>query len=211
MRTPVTVLIAVALSTLVGGWGGPALAADPAFVTDDFKCYDVKESERANAVTTLEDQFELETATARRAVFLCNPVDKNGEGIDNPLEHLVCYYTTRVGPVEERVPRPRQVIVDNQFGRQTLTIAGRANLLCVPSVKTVVGARCGDGLSCPGGQVCDREDATCSPDPPGVCAVTPTICLGIFDPVCGCNSVTYPNDCERLKAGVTLAHRGPCP
>jgi hypothetical protein len=177
MKTPATILTAVALAILIGGWGDPALAADPAFVTDDFKCYDVKESKRANAGTTLDDQFELETATARRAVFLCNPVDKNGEGIDNPLEHLVCYHTARVGPVEERVPRPR----------------------------------CGDGLSCPGGQVCDREDATCSPDPPGVCVVVPPVCIQIFDPVCGCNSVTYPNDCERLKAGVTLRHRGPCP
>jgi len=50
--------------------------------------------------------------------------------------------------------------------------------------------------------------------PPGKCAYKPEICIlhkGVFFiPECGCNGVTYSNDCERRKAGVSLAHKGKC-
>jgi hypothetical protein len=51
-------------------------------------------------------------------------------------------------------------------------------------------------------------------DLPGKCAYKPEICIlhkGVFFiPECGCNGVTYSNDCERRKAGVSLAHKGKC-
>jgi hypothetical protein len=51
-------------------------------------------------------------------------------------------------------------------------------------------------------------------DLPGKCAYRPEICIlhkdVFFIPECGCNGVTYSNDCERRKAGVSLAHKGKC-
>ena len=36
-------------------------------------------------------------------------------------------------------------------------------------------------------------------------------CYKIYDPVCGCNNVTYSNDCEAKVAGVTSWAKGSCP
>jgi Kazal-type serine protease inhibitor domain len=38
----------------------------------------------------------------------------------------------------------------------------------------------------------------------------PEVCPTVWDPVCGCDGITYGNDCERLRAGVELAHAGAC-
>jgi len=35
-------------------------------------------------------------------------------------------------------------------------------------------------------------------------------CIKIYDPVCGCNSNTYGNECEAQNAGVTIFTKGKC-
>ncbi len=35
-------------------------------------------------------------------------------------------------------------------------------------------------------------------------------CLAVWDPVCGCDGVTYSTGCHAQKAGVSLAHDGAC-
>ena len=48
-------------------------------------------------------------------------------------------------------------------------------------------------------------------DGAGVCEVRPDACIDIFDPVCGCDGLTYGNACEAAMAGVNVASEGECP
>lgn len=68
------------------------------------------------------------------------------------------------------------------------------------------------GLPCPDGEICDINvpNACSGADLPGVCRVQPEACPDYWDPVCGCDNVTYSNDCERLMAGIQLDHKGAC-
>ena len=112
---------------------------DDPFATDHFKCYKVSLEEppqgqfRGKNQPGLEDQFEQESTKVLRPVLLCNPVDKNGEGIKNAADHLICYKTrSQDKPQFEQ----RGVLVHNQFGAQRLKVRNRDNLLCVPSLKS---------------------------------------------------------------------------
>ncbi|HKY90639.1 MAG TPA: Kazal-type serine protease inhibitor family protein [Nevskiaceae bacterium] len=76
------------------------------------------------------------------------------------------------------------------------------------------GQVCGgeDGIACPAGQFCDLAPAgSCAtPGATGTCRTPPEVCPEFAFPVCGCDGVTYVNDCYRQGAGVPLDHEGAC-
>jgi hypothetical protein len=98
---------------------------------DHFKCYEAV-GDSLDVAIDWADQFQGIGVTLREPFLHCNPADKNGEGIQNPNDHLVCYLADPPGfPVG-----PTDVV--NQFNQ-----GGPIDLLepfavCVPSQKTFV-------------------------------------------------------------------------
>ena len=40
--------------------------------------------------------------------------------------------------------------------------------------------------------------------------LTDTVCVEIYEPVCGCNNITYDNECYAKKNGVSFWVEGEC-
>jgi hypothetical protein len=90
-----------------------------------------------------------------------------------------------------------------------------ALMIFVPTgVKAVgLGKTCGGfpNMLCDAGLFCQKKAGQCSViDISGTCAKVPQVCPRHIMKVCGCNNVTYNNDCERQQAMVSLAHAGAC-
>jgi hypothetical protein len=87
---------------------------------------------------------------------------------------------------------------------------GLGVMCCLPKPEPVT---CGGfrGALCAEGQYCDPEPGMChGADISGTCKDVTSACAEVLAPVCGCNGVTYDNDCERIRAGVALDHTGRC-
>jgi len=82
-------------SEALGTGGAPPLGANS---VDHFKCYRVRSAPFRREGVTVETQFGPLTVDIKRPLHLCAPVDKNGEGLLNPITHLMCY--------QVRGPRP---------------------------------------------------------------------------------------------------------
>jgi hypothetical protein len=67
---------------------------------------------------------------------------------------------------------------------------------------------CSEGNCCGPDEFCSRLPGDC--EGPGVCEPRPEFCQEIFDPVCGCDGLTYSNPCEAARSNVSILHRGEC-
>jgi hypothetical protein len=61
-------------------------------------------------------------------------------------------------------------------------------------------------------QFCELGTGVCDTvsNASGTCVTEPTSCSSIYIFVCGCDGITYGNDCERQAAGVSKLRDGPC-
>jgi hypothetical protein len=124
--------IVLAATALIAPTTGarPQAGAAQSFRLDHFLCYQASPGQFEPRNVRLRDQFGRSRARVLRRTNLCNPVDKNDEGINNRRGHLVCYTIKRRSPFQRR-----DVAVTNQFVQDfRLRVLG-PNHLCLPSAK----------------------------------------------------------------------------
>jgi hypothetical protein len=72
----------------------------------------------------------------------------------------------------------------------------------------------GESLDCLDGTFCKVLEGTCltssNSNAYGYCTPITTSCEEIYAPVCGCDNVTYNNECMASTLGINIAHSGVC-
>lgn len=81
---------------------------------------------------------------------------------------------------------------------------------CVTAHAACMRAPCGEDITCPPGFYCDYDGLCPRPALTGYCSPRPTDCPSVVDQVCGCDGVTYQNECLARRAGVAVETEGAC-
>jgi hypothetical protein len=103
---------------------------------DHFRCYPGKTAKGTpkfeSRTVRLVDDFEDKSTVVSAVASLCNPADKQGEGIADATAHLACY---KIADAKGQ-PKlsPAEVVTSDQFGSLALRLSAAA-ALCVPSEK----------------------------------------------------------------------------
>lgn len=68
---------------------------------------------------------------------------------------------------------------------------------------------CLSNSMCAAGDFCQKPEGSCGAT--GNCTPVPQGCIAIYDPVCGCDGVTYGNSCQAAENGINVFATGICP
>jgi hypothetical protein len=98
-------------------------------ILDHYQCYDLGRARTRVADVSVVDQFGTLSVDVKRPQSLCVAADKNGEGIQDPAAHLLCY---QVKTTPQRTDFHGPIFIDNQFGAGEFAFT-RPTELCLPS------------------------------------------------------------------------------
>ena len=113
---------------------------------DHFLCYKAKTAKGAPKFVSffevsLEDQFEDKLFDVKKVKGLCNPADKNDEGILDPITHLESYQIklTKTDPKQPKHERQKQIQVVNPLHQpgELIVDTVKPDLLLVPTAKCI--------------------------------------------------------------------------
>jgi hypothetical protein len=157
---------------------------------DHFLCYRVRGGSLLRNAVTVTDQFVTAVQIGvKRALRLCVPVDKNGEGIFNGSRALMCYKArSRSGP-----PTSATLFTTNQFEDTTDFVFGLREF-CVPSLLNP-----GAGTPTPARTATPTATETATPTP--TATATPTFPCGNTAGICG-GSCPTGEVCSTAEASV---------
>jgi hypothetical protein len=118
----------------------PAPAAPAPGVADYYECYKIKITAGTTPFpkgkqATVADQFQTRLYDVKKPKTLCTPVDANDEGIQHPLENLMCYQVKTAKGQQKTAPVVGQIITTNQLGSGALDLI-KEDLICVPATRT---------------------------------------------------------------------------
>jgi hypothetical protein len=109
--------------------GSPALP--DTFGVDHFKCYKVAYAKLRVFNITIQDQFGAIQVDIKKPTHLCVHADKNGEGIPDLTQHLMCYKVSII-PGTPEAQLPSTIFTSDQIGLDSYGVYGPREL-CVPS------------------------------------------------------------------------------
>ena len=95
---------------------------------DHYHCYEAS-GPAIDVGVSIQDQFQTQSAVVLDPFLFCTPADKNGEGIQNPDDHLTIYNYTPPGSSPGPVP-----ILNQFFPASTQLDVTESFALAVPSL-----------------------------------------------------------------------------
>jgi hypothetical protein len=117
-----------------------AAAGQPGNSLDHFTCYKAKVAKGTprfpkRVRAAVRDRFESRNYDLEKPTRLCVPVDANGEGIVNGVDHLLCYRAKRAKGEAKHTKQKGLIHTRDRFGAEQLDSLVEEEL-CVPATRT---------------------------------------------------------------------------